>query len=368
MTNLLTKRQSEVYELILDNPMTKKQIGKKMGIKPITVKDYIGAIRKAGITIQGKKMGKVKCMKYWIEDTSDVEDKYWIPHEKELNEVEKGKKIFHDVSNLSQTLTKQKIHFRENFYFSETIALLPIYDWHLGLEYTDYEYIESLCELIRDTPNLYTFAIGDLIDNSMNAYAPKGSTDLVDKDKQMKMVEYLLDMIKDKLLILFSGNHELRSFKTDHFKIGKYLAERYAKDYGEYGGTFNLIMNDRVVEVYARHRCRGHSQYNPLHGLVRLPIYQQGKRARNSDILVSAHKHDSAVGQYEVAGKQRHMIMGGCPIVFDDYAESVGYVSDISNYPVIVIRENGSINLYRNTQEGLDALEAFLKWENNEKE
>lgn len=343
--------------------MTAIEIGESMGIK--TAKDYIINIRKRGVKIIGKKMDS-HYMKYWIEDTVNVEDRIWEYPSKQTT-AEEGKEIFDNIHSLSDTLIKQRQRFTPNYYFTETIGLLPVYDFHIGLEYTDYGYVEKISKLIADTPNLYTFGIGDLIDNSMNAFAPKGSTDLVDKDKQQKMLEYILDILKDKMLILYEGNHENRSFMTDHYKAMKFFAEDYARDYGEYGGTFNIIMNDRVIEIYARHRCNGYSQYNPLHGLIRLPMYKLGRKARNSDILVSAHKHESAVGNWEVAGKLRHMVMGGCPITFDDYAERVGYDSDVSNFPMIIIRKNGEIHLYRNTQEGIDILAMILEEEKKEK-
>tara|TARA_Y100000310_G_C20666795_1_gene807963 strand:- start:255 stop:1067 length:813 start_codon:yes stop_codon:yes gene_type:complete len=118
------------------------------------------------------------------------------------------------------------------------IYLLPLSDLHIGAPQTDLKAIRGYVQWIAQKKNAYTILNGDLF----NA-ATKHSTselyeydEMITPDKELVMLEELLNPIRKKILAACSGGHELKN-----------LFKAVGSDY-----TWHLMRNLGREEVYTR--------------------------------------------------------------------------------------------------------------------
>jgi DNA-binding MarR family transcriptional regulator len=375
---ILTEKQKAIYDILVKTPKTNRELAKHFGVKYPTIKLHITNLRKLGYKIKRKKISQSGYVKYWIEKNANIED---YPVERKVfendleygksvfesvknlfeNDLEYGKSVFESVKNLSTTLNSEVIKKRPTFRFKEPIGIIYLADLHLGLPHTLYDYLESLFKLISNTPNLLVVGLGDLIDNSVNALAPRGAVNIVDKNGQLAMLEYLINMVKGRILLLFEGNHESRSFISDHFQVNKYLSKKYLADYGRHGGRFDIDMNDNLVGIYCRHYGKGSSQYHPFQPNIRYVMYDQAPEAYDADIIVSAHKHESGTAHFRIGHKKRHLMVCGFAALYHEWADRMDFHPVPYNFPLNIIERDGTIRSYDDTQTGIRDLKRLVK-------
>lgn len=276
-------------------------------------------------------------------------DKKWISEKECYKYFIKGidrEALYDSIAKTSEIL-RQDVPRRDGvdviLEADEPILLIVLSDLHLGHKYSAYNEIKRACKELSHYDNVYFVGLGDLIDNSLNTHAPQGAQNLSDKDEQIEMVKHLfLDVIgKEKILRLYEGNHEIRSWISDHFLPSKWMALQYSSSYGYFSEPFIIEVGDKKWQFFMRHKAPGHSQYNPVHNCVRACLFDSAVFARNADIIVTAHSHEPGIGQWIVGGKKRWMLATPCMVDFDDYAERVGYVSGFdTGIPAIYLRED----------------------------
>lgn len=341
-----------------DRPgFTLKELAEKQSVSTKLILRRLAILKKLGIKIGKKKYDAHAEMYYWI-GPPDIEEAPQLKTD-QSSYSDYGAELYGPVKDLSKALISKALIQQPLFHFNQAIGICCIADLHLGHPHTDYGAIEKLFEAIKAIPDMYVISLGDLIDNSVNAYSPKGTVNIVDKDGQLALAEYLINKVRDRVLIFFEGNHEARSYLSDHFKISFFLAEEYHKHYGRYGAAFLIELNGKQIKVYCRHKARGHSQYNPLHPATRCVLFDNAEEAADADVLITAHKHESAVGNYRVGAKMRWLIVCGNAVVYDDYADRIGVTSHPYSFPVLVIRETGAVSVYRRFEDGAAMLLAL---------
>lgn len=351
-----TKREKDMLEcLTTGGVVTRSVISQQLGIKDRQISILMSALEKKGIHIQKQKA------------TSNGETEYSIT-KKEFEtppslvkdfttDYSYGKALLSDVTQISETITKRWIKEIPIYKFKDTIGIIFLADFHIGHPHTDYRALVELIDEIAATPNLYVVTLGDLIDNSMNAHAPVGTYNIIDKAGQLDIIEYLFTKLKDKILIMYEGNHELRSFLTDHFLVSDYLSKGINSEYGKYGGLFVIEMNGEPIKIYCRHKCPGsNNQYNPLHSLIRAILFNFPEYCNDADVLVRAHTHERATGCIKVGHKYRYLAVCGTACSYDEYADRVGYVTKKSSFPILIIQKDGEMFWVDKSLQGIEIL------------
>jgi len=262
-------------------------------------------------------------------------------------------KLYESVKNLSEEIKKGKKPKREGTDVlletgKDKILLVFGSDFHLGSQFVDYDGVEKVMEDIGQHDNVYFVGLGDMIDNSVISHSPKGTHNLVDKNEQLDLLEHLFNLAgMDSILRLYEGNHELRSFMTDRFLPMKWEAIQQESDYGAYMNPFIVSMPDREWKFFCRHKPKYSSQYNPIHGCVRAPMYYMGRLAKDADIIVMAHTHRMGLGQWETAGKWRYMLSCGSQVEFSHYAERTGFASGKDTVPAVLLRTDRKPQMFK---------------------
>lgn len=350
----LTQRERDLLEILEQNPdgTRFKDLTKQMKIALSTVNSIVFRIRRkytehgmiSPVGTQRLATGSI----YYLLDQqmtyrAELYDRVEALHEVvESQEPKEG-----DVLDLGS--------------FQIPIGVLWAADWHLGHKRAHYRAIRQIADVIAEIPNLYLIGAGDLLDNSTNWKAPQDAHDFLELPGQQDLLRAVFDRCRSKILGLWEGNHEARSYLTDHHKITKAFAFEYRAGYGDYGLPAKIEVLGQTSGIYVRHKAKGGSQYNPLHPCIRCCLFENAARTRDADIIVTAHTHKPGCGSWNVGGRWRTMIATGTNVLGDDFGERVGF-STAPDRPFITILTRGrpfTIQGLDNARQILAALEAM---------
>lgn len=120
-------------------------------------------------------------------------------------------------------------------------------DWHIGDNSCDMALIKAEVEHIKATPNAYCILNGDLCNTALKTSVSDIYSEKLSPMEQLNMCVELLEPIKEKILLITSGNHENRTYKSDGIEIMRLIArqldceDRYC---GEGGVLFFALWQD----------------------------------------------------------------------------------------------------------------------------
>lgn len=97
----------------------------------------------------------------------------------------------------------------------EEIRILPLADLHLGDQNSDFKKLQEHLAYIRDNDNVFTILNGDLMDSATRYSIGDIYGATLQPMEQLKQCVKLFEPIKDKILAVTPGNHELRIRRND---------------------------------------------------------------------------------------------------------------------------------------------------------
>lgn len=294
--------------------------------------------------------------------------KRWFEEEEEYRYVLTGydkSELYDSIAETSQIL-KKELKPKEGkevvLETDEPALIVFLTDLHLGHEYACYKEIKEAAKAISKYDNVYVIGLGDLIDNSDNAYAPKGVMNLMSKSGQTDMIEHIFEIIEDSTLMLFTGNHEYRSKKSDDFLLNKFWSLKYHSSFGYFAEPFIMEVGDEKYEFFCRHKATGRSQYSPVRAAQKSALFDGAEYGRDADILVSAHSHEPGWGTWSVGGKRRYMMSCPAMVDFDEYGERKGHITGVyTNFAGIYLTEEYEPEHFYDFTNALDKYEEELK-------
>lgn len=108
----------------------------------------------------------------------------------------------------------------------EEIILYGLSDWHIGSEYCDRKLLQSFVDTIQHTKNAYCVILGDVMDNALKGSKSNVYTATMNPDRQISEGANILYPIRDKILAITEGNHEVRSVKEVGLLPMNYLSAK----------------------------------------------------------------------------------------------------------------------------------------------
>lgn len=148
-----------------------------------------------------------------------------------------------------------------------TWFLIPLGDIHLGHKNCDLDLLQSTIDFIKKTPKAIVLGMGDYCD----AISPKDarfSANEIDPeyptpDVQYKAIENLFRPIKNKIIGLLDGNHDLKHWKEHAHNYVDMLAYNLGVPYLSIDAYIRLkfirLMNSaeehNTFNIYAHHGC-----------------------------------------------------------------------------------------------------------------
>lgn len=167
---------------------------------------------------------------------------------------------------------------------TKPIGILHFGDPHVDDDGTDIAALERHASIVRNTEGMYGANIGDTTNNWVGRlqrlYAEQSTT----AREAWKLAEWFLGLVD--WLYIVGGNHDAWSGAGDPLK---WILAGCGGPF-EYDGIRLALRfpNGREIRVNARHDFRGHSMWNPAHGVSKAA--QMGWR---DHILICGHKHVS---------------------------------------------------------------------------
>jgi hypothetical protein len=230
-----------------------------------------------------------------------------------------------------------------------TLAFLA--DQHIGGEGVDYPRLRDEAQLIRETPGMYAATVGDLLDNMIagKLLAVRMGTTL-SIPKEVTLAKLYLEILAPKLVAAVAGNHEhwTRSLAgIDYF--AEVLASATSRClYDPHDCRITVRVGSCERRVRMRHKWRGNSYLNALHGIMRA-----SREDQDFDIGVGAHTHASGLaGTFTTGGQTRLALLCGTYKRADDYARSGGFAKPNNSTAVCAM-----INGRDGTMVGIESLD-----------
>lgn len=204
-------------------------------------------------------------------------------------------------------------------------------DQHIGGAYTDYARIEKEAEAIVNTPNSYTFLLGDLCD--CFAFNPAQFEDIEQIQEQLEYAKSLVKYYADnkKLLGVWTGNHD-QWVKKAGFDPYRYILEGIDTYYFHGVGYVKTSVDEQDYKITGNHMFKGNSGYNNSHPQRRA----MNEVAFGSDIVVSGHWHTKGINQQPFRGFGGEsyvttMIALGTYKATDEYVRTYGMSNQDAN-------------------------------------
>ena len=139
---------------------------------------------------------------------------------------------------------------KENNKTMGDITILPIADVHIGDRLANLKLFKEALKRIQEEENTYTIINGDLCNMALkNSKSDVYGQSLSPMEQVITMVEYLKP-IKDKILVIGTGNHEDRTQKETNIDVTRMIArelgieDRYANEWWYLYLTFGEQAHD----------------------------------------------------------------------------------------------------------------------------
>lgn len=176
------------------------------------------------------------------------------------------------------------------------VTIIPIADVHLGDTLTNLKLLKETLLRIKEEPNTYTIINGDLCNMALKNSKSDVYADSLSPMEQVLTATELLSEIKDKILVLSTGNHEDRTQKETNIDVTRLIArelgieDRYANGWWYLYLTFGSDKNKHRPMTYGITGLHGYggngrrpgSKINKLEDMSQVVI---------ADLYIMSHTH-----------------------------------------------------------------------------
>jgi hypothetical protein len=199
------------------------------------------------------------------------------------------------------------------------IGLMGAGDLHLDDPGTDIGLVEEHANIVRETPGMYGFTPGDLLNNWIGRLARLHGRQNVTETEGWDLVEWYVESVRDWLFAVL-GNHDLWAGNGSPMQW-------ISRNAGLYSEAHDVRLalrfsNGSEARIHCRHDFPGNSIYNDSHGLVRSALF--GYR---DHVKCAGHRH---ISSYQIvpdaeSGIAMHMVRLAGYKVHDEYATAGGF-------------------------------------------
>lgn len=250
------------------------------------------------------------------------------------------------VAEFRRTLQIEEMRANQFVAFNRgPVCIVFLGDQHFGDPGTDIERAFTEARIIRNTPGMYAWTLGDMLNQFVigNLRRARDKARLSIGD-EWALVRLYLRILAPKLLGSVAGNHENWSdllIGIDYFRDT--LAQiRPDCIYAAHDCRVKFIVGKARFPARIRHKWRGFSMYNPTHGIER------GEKFDTHDFVlgVGAHTHASGVARdFNVGGENGLAVLVGSYKRHDAYADSSGFPRPNRSTAVAVIFDDETASM-----------------------
>lgn len=296
---------------------------------------------------------------YWVSQYN-ADDQYTIEHP----EPDDGLSIEELVEHRKKRFEKKRSHAKSRKLIDVKVniegpfGILHFGDPHVDDDGTDIGLLERHTQLVRDTDGLFAANVGDTTNNWVGRLARLYGEQGTSAAEAWMLAEWFVN--RCDWLYMIGGNHDLWSGSGDPLIWMTKRNKNTLYESSEVRLNLKMPGTDRQCIINARHDFRGHSQWNPTHGVMKAA--QLGKP---DDIMICGHKHVSGYQPLKFPGEDRvsHCIQVASYKLFDRYAKERGFRDQFISPGVVTVIDPdasfaGFITVFHDIEEGAE----FLKW------
>ena len=227
---------------------------------------------------------------------------------------------------------------------------------------TDYEQLLIDKELIQNNDNVYLVINGDYCDNYIAGSHAGGAFEaLFPPAVQKDLGKDYIESVKDKVLALVAGCHDLWSLKIDDFDLTEYLSKHGNAVYLGSGGDLFLQVGKIEYKIKMRHKYRFNSSDNATHTVKKMFEKEGG-----FDVGCIAHNHIAAMEESIKEGLdgpiKRIFLRSGSYKTTDRYSSQMGFSDAQSGVPIVLFNPSErQMRGFQDLEEGIE----YLKYLNS---
>jgi len=238
---------------------------------------------------------------------------------------------------------------------SRPIGLVFMSDFHITSGCTNLKRLREDGEAIADAEGAYALLVGDYIDNHIKHRAAVVARDM-SPTRELELFNYWLSIVKDSVLAMVSGNHDMFSRQSSGLDPLASIAEQNKLYYVADELNLNINLGGHVYRVMIRHQTRYNSGLNHAHGLFRHLDFAADVPW---DIGCAGHHHTSAIASQWKLGKERYAIRPGSYQHSTSFSRALGFPAAQPYSPMTIIWPGSrKILMVQDVRHGLEILQA----------
>lgn len=229
------------------------------------------------------------------------------------------------------------------------IKVLALSDLHIGDELCNLRLIKSVLEEVKNSSDTFIILNGDLINNSTRNSVGNVFNDLSPMESIVLLCD-LLEPVKDRILCLTNGNHELRSMKEDGIDIVRLVArqlgieDRYAEGWWYLYLTLGMGNKARPI-MYTLTGVHGYGGGRKNGGKINNLVEMSDKVI--ADVYVMSHTHTPIMTRNSIfvpdyqhrslVQKDKFYLMTNSFLEYGGYGELYGYTPSTTEHQEMLL-------------------------------
>lgn len=221
------------------------------------------------------------------------------------------------------------------------LRIIPISDVHIGDKLTNYKLLKEVLQAIKDTPNVYTIINGDICNVALKNSKSDVYSDELSPMQQIERLIELLYPIKDKILVIGTGNHEDRITKETNIDVIRLVAKQLGIEDRYTNGWWYLFL--RFGEKDQGRKAPMCYQITGYHGSGgggrkaggKINKLQEMSNVVIADLYIQGHHHQQIATKSSVFipdyannslnRKDMHFLMTNSFLDYGGYGEKAGF-------------------------------------------
>lgn len=232
----------------------------------------------------------------------------------------------------------------------ESIKVLALSDFHIGDSLCNLKLIRSVLDEVKNSDNTFIILNGDLVNNATRTSVSDIYSEVLSPMETIVKLCDLLEPIKDRILCITNGNHELRSMKTDGIDIMRIVArqlgieDRYAESWWYIYLTLGMGNKGRPI-MYTITGTHGYGGGRKNGGKINNLVEMSDKVI--ADIYVMGHTHTPIMTRNSIfvpdyqhrslVQKDKYYLMTNSFLEYGGYGEQYGFTPSTTEHQEMIL-------------------------------
>lgn len=220
----------------------------------------------------------------------------------------------------------------------DKVKIIPISDVHIGDKLANLKKLKEVLTKIKEEENTYTILNGDMVNVALKNSKSDVYEDCLSPMEQILELSTLLEPIKDKILVMASGNHEARTSKETNIDISRIVARELGIEDRYSSGMWYLFLQ---LGAYRNNRPIQY-QITGYHGNVggrksggKINRLEEMSSISIADLYIMSHSHKPIITKgviylpehinKNLIKKELYYLMTNSFVEYGGYAERLGF-------------------------------------------